>query len=103
MDYYKLVSVIQEQSQRIYLENEDYKRIAVKVFDPLIFNNMLVKETIIRIHADPMLLSYDPLILKELAGTVQYLKGFRETILSNSYVLKEKGLGLIAFLQEEYH
>lgn len=102
MDYYKLMSVIQEQTERVYLENEDYKRIAIKVFDPIIFRDMVVNEAIARLENDPPLLTYDQLTLKELAGTVQYLKGSRTTILSNIEILKEKAINLIEFLKKEY-
>jgi hypothetical protein len=103
VEYYNLINVLQQQSDRVYFESEVYKRLAVKVFDPIVFNNMVVNETIVRIQNDPLLLSYDPMTLKELAGTVQYLKGSRSVMLSNLYKLKAAAGSLITTLKKEYH
>lgn len=103
MDYYQQIQKIRLFESRESGEQDEYKKLAVKIFDPRVFRKMTADTVINRITGNPSLLSNDKALLQELAGVIQYLTGSRVQIMSLKEKLKLSGLKLINFLNKEYH
>jgi hypothetical protein len=103
MEYYRLIKRIQLYEEREGAEQEEYKKIAIKIFDSRIFRKMTSDTIISRIPGNPPLLTNNPGILQELSGMVQYQTGSRLQIIAVKEDLKRKGLQLIELLKKEYH
>ena len=100
--YYQKVKVIKLMEDREKEEQEDYKRVAVKIFDPfsdrVIFKND--KETHLRKNILPIV--KNPALLREAAGYIQYLNNSRGRIISLKQDLKTTAFQLIDALKKEY-
>src|SRR4030095_11613239 len=101
MDYYRLIKRIQSHEEIEGAELDEYKKIAIKIFDSRIFRKMTIDTIISRISGNPSLLTNKPAILHELSGMAQYQTGSRLLIIAVKEDLKRKGLILIKFLQKE--
>jgi hypothetical protein len=82
MEYYRLIKRIQLYEVREGAEQEEYKKIAIKIFDSRIFRKMTSDTIILRIPGNPPLLTNNPGILQELSGMVQYQTGSRLQIIA---------------------
>jgi len=102
MEYYREMNIMKLVEEREKEEQEDYKRLAVRVFDPVVFRNMIDGSEIKRIQNSPALLNDDPAQLKELAGIVQYLNGSLNRIMALKKDLAKTGEKLITVLEKEY-
>ena len=103
MDYYRLIKRIQNLETRESAEQEEYKKIAIKIFDSRIFRKMTADTVVSRISDNPPLLTNNPSILQELSGIVQFQTGSRLQIIAIKDDLKRKGQELIKLLKTEYH
>jgi hypothetical protein len=104
MDYYGKIQLIR-QIEAIH-ENEfsDYKRIAAKVFDPVVFREMQSdNQGINRTDKNPPLRTMDNELLKELSVFAIYMNGSRLGVLDAEKDLQITGADLIEFLRKEYH
>ncbi len=57
MEYYREMNIMKMVEEREKKEQENYKRLAVKIFDPVIFRNMIDGWGIKRIDNNPALLT----------------------------------------------
>ena len=100
--YYQKVKVIKLMEDREKEEQEDYKRVAVKIFYP--FSDRVIfkdgKETHLRKNVMPI--ENNPALLREAAGFIQYLNNSRGRIISLKQDLKTTALQLIDALKREY-
>jgi hypothetical protein len=103
MDYYRLIKRIQLHEEIEAAELDEYKKIAIKIFDSRIFRKMTLDTVISRISGNPPLLTKDPATLHELSGMTQYQVGSRLLLIAVKEDLKRKGLVLIKLLKKEYH
>jgi hypothetical protein len=102
--YYQKVGLIKQRQAQQQNESVEYQRFAVKVFDPVIFKNMVNDSSfIIRINNNPPLLNSNKTLLKELAGVVQYLNGSRKSLIHTRVELKKTAEELLKVLQQEYY
>jgi len=104
VSYYNRMNVI-ELLQNIDYDNQfEYKRIAIEVFNPTVFESMLSAENnISRPAGNPALLTYDPKYLVRLAGTVSYMKTARLGLALQDKKMREAAEDLILLLKKEYH
>jgi mannose/fructose/N-acetylgalactosamine-specific phosphotransferase system component IIB len=100
--YYQKVKVIKLMEDREKEEQEDYKRVAVKIFDP--FSDRIIfkdgKETHFLTNKAPIV--NNPELLREAAGYIRYLNSSRGRLISLKQDLKTTALQLIDALTKEY-
>jgi hypothetical protein len=81
----------------------EYRSLAIKIFDPETMSSMLGKDgSITRPKANPPLRTYDTKLLTDLAGWVQYMKSSRMGLRVYKNDLMQSGTKLISFLKKEY-
>jgi hypothetical protein len=103
MAYYAFIPQIKNLEDRQIIVDNEYRKIAVQVFDPFIFNHMLnTADTIDRITGNPLLLKNDKETLNNLAGWAHYTIANRSAINEAKEQLFVKGEELIALIKKEY-
>jgi hypothetical protein len=104
MAYYAFIPQIKNYEDRQVIVDNEYRKIAVQVFDPYIFNHMLnAADTIDRVTGNPLLLKTDKETLNELAGWANYSISQRSASNGAKEKLLSKGKELIALIKKEYH
>jgi hypothetical protein len=104
MAYYAFIPQIKNFEDRQVIVDNEYRKIAVQIFDPYIFNHMLnAADSIDRITGNPPLLKADKEILNDLAGWANYTIANRSAIDKSKQQLLDKGKELIALIRKEYH
>ena len=104
MAYYAYIPQIKNLEDRQVVVDNEYRKIAVQVFDPYIFNQMLnVADTIDRPKADTLLLTTDKKTLLALAGWAHYSISNRHATTEAEKKLLAKGEELITLVKKEYH
>ena len=104
MAYYEKLPLIRQIEAIYNNEFDEYKKIAAKVFDPVIFKQMESgKQDINRTNDNPPLRTTDNELLKELSLFSIYMNGSRRGILDAEEDLKSSGTELVKFLKQEYH
>jgi hypothetical protein len=102
--YYNQYSQIKLLENNYSLEFDDYKRVAAKIFEPVILRRQENDAGyIIRSNNSPTLVSYDPNQLKELGFHVMEMSGSRRTKLRMLEEQKVKAVQLKLYLQKEYN
>ena len=84
-------------------ELTEYTAIAAKVFDVKVFQEMTQHNTVDRPTGDRVLLSYDKLLLNELAIKLHYWKRTSLSVLTSWESLRRNAETLIELIKEEYH
>lgn len=102
IDYYQKIKVIRLVEEREKDELENYKRIAVKIFDPFSHRNVVSGDLIKEVRTNPEFISGDTLDKQELAGYIQYLNTSRGRLISLKTDLKKSAEKLIQNLQKTY-
>jgi hypothetical protein len=104
MAYYAFIPQIKNYEDRQVIVDNEYRKIAVQIFDPYIFNQMLnAADTIDRVMGNPPLLKTDKETLNQLAGWANYSIAQRSASNLAKEQLLEKGKELIALIKKEYH
>jgi hypothetical protein len=104
MAYYAFIPQIKNLEDRQIIVDNEYRKIAVQVFDPYIFNHMLnAADTIDRVTGNPLLSKADKETLNNLAGWAHYTIANRSSIDEAKEQLLAKGKELIALIKKEYH
>jgi hypothetical protein len=103
MSYQKWVEVIQGNYADDLIERNSIKPILAQMFDPFVFEKMVTVEGIKRPVGNPPLRSYDPAIQQDLAHYIHQLNGSTYIIESRLEILNNKAVGVINFLNKEYH
>src|SRR4030095_7914548 len=104
MTYYEKFPLIRLLESVNETEFNEYKKVAAKIFDPIVFlemegNNNEIRRTI----ENPPLRTNDKESLQELSIFSVYMHGTKKGILGAAEELKTTGLGLIEYLEKEYH
>ena len=104
MSYYLKLPHIR-QLEGIYAgEFAEYKKIAVQVFEPLVFMRQVNEANdVFRTTDNPPLQTTDANTLKQLAVYAIYMNGSRRTIFVYEQRLLQSASELISFLQKKYH
>jgi hypothetical protein len=103
MSYQKWVEVIEGNYADDLIERNSVKPILARMFDPFVFEKMVTVEGIKRPVGNPPLRSYDPAIQQDLAHYIHQLNGSTYIIESRLEILNNKAVGIINFLNKEYH
>jgi len=105
LEYYNRLVFISYLQQVETFESEDYRKIAVEVFDPLIFNSIAshTGNYIARPPGNPQLLTYDQQVLRRLSGTVAYHKSAKFAISEAQSDMKKAAIKLIELIESDYH
>ncbi len=82
----------------------EYRSLAIKIFDPETMSSMLGKDnSITKPNGNPSLRTYDTKLLTDLAGWIHYMKSSRMGLRVYKNDLMQSGTKLISFLKKEYH
>jgi len=85
-------------------EFTEYKKLAAKIFDPILFLSSEGKnDEIQRLNYNPPLRTTDKELLQQFSVFAVYMHGTKKGILTNDETLKATGAELIEYLQKEYH
>jgi hypothetical protein len=104
MAYYEKLPLIRQIESIYNDEFNEYKKLAAKVFDPVILKQMESdNQGINRTNTNPPLRTTDNEVLKELSVFSIYMNGSRKGILDAEDELKNSGNELIKFLKQEYN
>ena len=104
MAYCAFIPQIKNLEDRQVIVDNEYRKIAVQVFDPYLFNGMLnLADSIDRIRGNTLLLKWDKETLNELAGWAHYTIANRTSTNEAKQRLLAKGRDLIALIRKEYH
>ncbi len=105
MEYYNRLVFINYLQDVELLESEDYRKIAIDVFHPVIFNSIISTEdnSILRPSGNPVLLTYDVQVLRRLSGMVSYHRNSKLALSKSQADMKKAAAELITFIQKEYH
>jgi len=103
MDYYEKFPLIRMLESINETEFTQYKSVAAKVFDPLVFIKMEGDNgQLIRNSENPPLRTTNKETLQELSVFAVYMNGTKKGILGGDEQLKIAGDDLIKYLQKEY-
>ena len=104
MSYYAFIPQIKNYEDRQAIVDNEYRKIAVQLFDPYIFNHMLnAGDSIDRVSGNPPLIKIDKETLNNLAGWANYTISNRLAINQAKERLLTKGKELIALIKKAYH
>ena len=83
----------------------EYRKMAVDVFHPVIFNDMITEsnDTIIRPTDNPALLTYDSKMLLRIAGMISYIRNTRIGLAKLETEMNIAAHDLIRLIKKEYH
>ncbi len=103
IEYYNQLNFILTLQNIDLSETEEYRRIAIGVFHPLIFDSMVQEDnTVKRLEGNPALLTYEKQTLLRMAGIISYSKNSRLALAKAENIMKESAVELIALLKKEY-
>jgi hypothetical protein len=103
MGYYENFPLIRMLEGMNEIEFTEYKRLAAKIFDPLVFIQMEGEgDEIRRTTENPPVRTMDREIFKELSVFGVYMRGTAKGIRRADEELKREGAELISYLQQEY-
>jgi hypothetical protein len=102
--YYNKFAPI-EMLEKLYFEEfAEYKPLAAKLFEPMVFRSMEREDgSISREGNNPQLRTTDPELLKEFGIYIVYMNGTIRSIIPAEVDLIKEGKELIVFLKEKYH
>jgi len=103
MSYYSELLQIQSLELTEQSETNEYRKIAVQIFNAVVFNEINSTNRVVRPVNNPPLRIADKKILGDLAGWVHYIKNTRIGLCEYKKRLLEKGEKLIRLIHEEYH
>lgn len=84
-------------------ETDEYRKMAVDIFHPIIFNNMVQPDnTILRPSGNPALLTYDSKNLFRLAGMVSYIINTKLGLSIAETNMRDAAKDLIQLIKNEY-
>lgn len=104
MEYYNRIVFINYLQQVETLISEDYRRMAIDVFNPIIFNSIASNtgDYIARPSGNPELLTYDQPTLRRLSGTVSYHRSAKFAISVAQSDMNKAAIKLIELIKNEY-
>src|SRR5436190_1135884 len=103
MSYYSVLPQIKSLEETEDGEENEYRKIAVQVFNAVVFNHINSTVAVIRPDSNPPLRTSDKKLLADMSGWVHYIKNTRIGIYQYKKVVLEKGEKLIQQIKKEYH
>lgn len=103
MEYYNLFAHLRLMEDNFNHEFDNYKRVAAKIFDPAILREQEGIDGEIKPgNSDPSLLTYDGIMLKELAFHTLQMAGSRRSKILMLENLKKNAAVLLNYLKGQY-
>ena len=103
IEYYNRLNFIQILQSIDLSETEEYRRIAIGVFHPLIFDGVVTSDNSInKPEGNPQLLTYDRQTLFRMAGIISYSKNSRLALAKAEAEMNVAAKELIDLLKKEY-
>jgi hypothetical protein len=103
MSYYGQIKLLEMLEGIEKKEGEEYRKLAIRVFDPGVFNSMVnPQDSIVRPEGNPPLRNSDLDLLADIAGWVQYMKSSRTGLAMEKRNLKKTAGELILLIKKEY-
>lgn len=103
MSYYEQIHPIQQLQEHYESEFNNYKMIAVQVFEPVVFKNQInEKGEVLRTNYNPALQNPNPALLKQLSVYALYMNGSRRSLEINEEKLLKAAQDLKLFLKTKY-
>ena len=102
IDYYQKIKTINLVEEREKSDQEEYKRIAVQVFDPFSNSTLFDETTIKHIQKNPLTITSDMKLIRQLAGYIQYLNTSRSRLIFLKHDLQKTGDELVKKLKSSY-
>jgi hypothetical protein len=85
-------------------EADDYRKIALEIFDPLIFDALITANgQITRPNFNPPFIENNAKVFKKFAGTAAYLKNTRKSLIIYQSEFKKSAENLISLIEKSYH
>ena len=103
MSYYSLMAQIKSLEDTEQSEDNEYRKIAVQIFNAKVFNRINSSSPVIRPENNPPLRTNDKKLLADLSGWVHYIRNTQNSINAYKNVVREQGEKLIQLIQKEYH
>jgi hypothetical protein len=104
MEYYRQIKLLEMLQEIEKNEEHEYRSLAVKVFDPVMFNQMVSnRDEIQPPTGNPPLRTQDPSLLADLSGWVQYMKSSILGLIQFKTKLKTSAEELIELIRKDYH
>ena len=104
MGYYRQIKLLEMLEEIEKKEEHEYRSVAIRVFDPVIFNSMVTdRDSIISPHGNPALRTQNADILADLSGWIQYMKSSVMGLTEEKKNLKKSAEDLVALVKKEYH
>jgi hypothetical protein len=103
MSYYEQIYPIQQLQNHYENEFDNYKTIAVQVFEPVVFRKQInEKGEVVKTDYNPALQNTNPTLLKQLSVYVLYMNGSRRSLAINEQNLLKAAQDLNLFLKIKY-
>ena len=104
IEYYNRLVFIDYLEAIAFNEADEYRKMAIDVFDPVLFNDIVMADnTVMRPPGNPALLTYDTKILIRLSGMVSYLRNTKLGLGKAETEMKIAAIDLIRLIKKEYH
>jgi hypothetical protein len=104
MGYYREIKILEMLEGVEKNEEQEYRKLAIRIFDPLIFDSMVNdQDSIVFTSGNPRLRTYNRDLLIDLAGWIQYMKSSVQGFIRIKRELKKLAETLVAVVKKEYH
>jgi hypothetical protein len=103
MSYYSVLPQIRSLEETEQGENNEYRKIAVQIFNAVVFNRINSTGEVLRPENNPPLRTTDKKLFGDLTGWVHYIKNTRIGLYDYKKEMLQKGEKLIQLIQKEYH
>jgi hypothetical protein len=104
IEYYNRVVFIEYLQSIAMSEAEEYRKMAIDVFHPVLFNSIVMPDnTIARPAGNPSLLTYESKVLLRLAGMLSYIRNSKLGLAKAETEMKTAAIDLIRLIKKEYH
>ena len=104
MGYYRQIRLMEMLEEIEKNEEHEYRKVAVKVFDPMIFDSMITdKDSVIAPQGKNVLRTSSAESLGDLSGWLQYIKSSIQGLTEFKKNLTQTAKDLIGLVEHEYH
>jgi hypothetical protein len=104
IEYYNRLVFIDYLQNIGMSEAEEYRKMAIDVFHPVLFNEIVMPDnTIARPANNPPLLTYEPKVLLRLSGMLSYIRNTKLGLFKAEIEMRTAAIDLIQLIKKEYH
>jgi len=103
IEYYNRLVFIEYLQSIAMSEAEEYRKMAIDVFHPVLFSEIVMPDnTITRPAGNPSLLTYEPKVLLRLSGMLSYIRNSKLGLAKAETEMKTAAIDLIQLIKKEY-